>query len=43
MEDKDTKIVAEPVAATLSESVTRSGLLGQLMGLSHKDKVTSDG
>ena len=30
---------AEPVAATLSESVTRSGLLNQVMGLSRTDKV----
>ena len=39
MEDNDIMIAAEPAAATLSESVTRSGLLGQLMGLSRKDKV----
>ena len=39
MEDNDIMIAAEPAAATLSESVTRSGLLGQLMGLSRNDKV----
>ena len=39
MEDNDIVMAAEPTAATLSESVTRSGLLGQLMGLSRKDKV----
>lgn len=39
MEDNDVMMASEPVAATLSESVTRSGLLGQLMGLSRKDKV----
>ena len=30
---------AEPVAAMLSESVTQSGLLNQVMGLSRTDKV----
>lgn len=35
--DKD-HTVAEPVAM-LSESVSRSGLLGQVMSLSHDDKV----
>ena len=39
MEDNDIMIAGEPAAATFSESVTRSGLLGQLMGLSRKDKV----
>lgn len=39
MEDNDIMIAAEPAAATLSESVIRSGLLGQLMGLSRNDKV----
>lgn len=39
MEDNDIMIAAEPATATFSESVTRSGLLGQLMGLSRKDKV----
>lgn len=38
MEDNDIIIAAESAAA-FSESVTRSGLLGQLMGLSRKDKV----
>ena len=39
MEDNDVMMAAEPAAATLSESVTRSGLLGQVMGLSRTDKV----
>ena len=43
MEDNDTMIEAEPVVATLNDSVTRSGLLRQLMGLSCEDKVASDG
>ena len=39
MEDKDVMIAAEPLAATLSESVSRSGLLGQVMKLSRPDKI----
>ena len=39
MEDNDIVMAAEPVAATLSESVSRSGLLGQVMGLSRPDKL----
>ena len=39
MDDNDIMIAAEPAAVTFSESVTGSGLLGQLMGLSRKDKV----
>ena len=39
MEDYDMIVAAEPAAAVLSESVTRSGLLGQVMKLSRPDKV----
>ena len=38
MKDKESMTVAEPVAATLSESVRSSGLLGQVMSLSQLDK-----
>lgn len=38
MEENEKMTVSEP-AATLSESVSRSGLLGQLMGLSSSDKA----
>ena len=38
--EHDSKIMAsEPIVATLSESVSRSGLLGQVMSLSRPDKV----
>ena len=40
MEDSDIMIAAEPAGvAVLSESVTQSGLLGQVMSLSQTDKV----
>ena len=39
MDDNDTMIAEEPMAATLSESVSRSGLLGQVMNLSRPDKM----
>lgn len=39
MEDNEVTTAAEPAAAMLSESVRRSGLLGQVMGLSRTDKV----
>ena len=39
MEDNDIMIAAEPALATLSESVSQSGLLGQVMSLSRPDKV----
>lgn len=38
MNDKESMTVAEPVAATVSESVRRSGLLSQVMSLSQPDK-----
>ncbi len=38
MTDKESMTVSEPVAATLSESVRRSGLLSQVMSLSQPDK-----
>ena len=38
MKDKESMTVSEPVAATLSESVRRSGLLSQVMSLSQPDK-----
>lgn len=39
MEENEKMTVSEPAAASLSESVSRSGLLGQLMGLSSSDKA----
>jgi hypothetical protein len=39
MEENDVMMVSEPLAATLSESVSRSGLLGQVMRLSRPDKI----
>lgn len=39
MEENEKMTVSEPAAASLSESVSRSGLLGQLMGLSFSDKA----
>lgn len=38
MEDDNVMMATEPMAATLSESVSRSGLLGQVMSLSRHDK-----
>lgn len=39
MDNQDLMTAAEPAVATLSESVSRSGLLGQVMSLSLPDKV----
>lgn len=39
MEDNETMIVKEPAMAALSESASKSGLLGLVKGLSHPDKV----
>ena len=39
MEDSDILMASEPAVAMLSESVSQSGLLGQVMSLSRTDKV----
>ena len=37
--EEDSPVMATEPAMMLSEGVSRSGLLGQVMGLSHSDKV----
>ena len=39
MSKENQNIASEPMAATLSDAVCRSGLLGQVMKLSREDKV----